>query len=63
MKLVNKSNDVLKRPEQGAYSIKPGDVITVPDAMGEYLLTAESHYWSVADEQPADGKVKKNGKE
>lgn len=56
MKLRNKSTDCLNRPENGLYRIKPGDIITISDGEGAYLLEAEPGYWELAPEnKPAKG--------
>jgi len=49
MKLRNKSTDRLKRTdEHGRFiRIEPGETMEVPDGVGEYLLTAEKHYWEL----------------
>lgn len=56
MQLRNKSTDILNRPENGLYRIKPGDVVNIPDTEAAYLLEFEAYYWEPAvEDKPAKG--------
>lgn len=47
MKLINKTNDLLKRTDSHGRFIRiaPGESMEVTEVEGEYLLKHEKHYW------------------